>query len=559
MDKKPKNRFQELKLISTSFGENSETLKLTLLKTCSFTKKPSLTQILDYHNALLFLLAYPETQGLKKAASHALEKLYTLVKKLPKTQRIRLERTGLPYTNTQGHYSFALVKWLINKYPNRVKLTAIEPDGIHPKYVLGHVCMEMEFDLVADEFLSPQKWLEKACGTKNKHLQLTFVIKQLDATGNTAAIKDQAFESLKMVVCLESDSNQLSRGGLKLASSSTHFHSSGLLKKFSEHGIIQKPLPKLKKLGTNEKLKLIEVSRCTLFLLSRETDPVTLSDKKGIEYYELDHGLSIALYSMEAERRLPLESYIGFIMFKNGYPMAYGGAWLFGSKSLLGINIFESYRGGESAFVFSQLLRTYKQRFNVSYFEVEPYQFGKNNYEGLKSGAFWFYYRFGFRPVDVTLKMIAEVEFEKIQSDKNRRTPISVLKGFTESNLALNFDGHAPPADASTLSQYVTQQINLRFGSDRKVAMAWVMDELRTHLKLDVRRANTLERIGIYKLAPFVVFCINLGKLSKKQKTILKALILEKGKSEFVYAELCNKIGFNTLIREKEILSELGY
>ena len=559
MDKKPKNRFQELKLISASFGENSETLKLSLLKTCSSTKKPTLSQILDYHNTLLFLLAYPETQQLKKAASLALEKLYTLVKKLPKSLRIRLERTGLPFTNTQGHYSFSLVKWLLKKYPNKVKLTAIEPGGIHPKYVLGSACMEMEFDLVADEFLSPQKWLEKACGTKNKYKQLIFVITQLDATGNTAAIKDQAFESLKILVCLESESHQLSRGGLKLANSSTYFHSSGLLKKFNEQGVIQKPLPSLKKLSIHEKLKLIEVSRCTLFLLSRETDPVTLSDKKGIEYYELDHGLSVALYSMEAERRLPLESYIGFIMFKSGYPMAYGGAWLFGSKSLLGINIFESYRGGESAFVFSQLLRTYKQRFNVSYFEVEPYQFGKNNYEGLKSGAFWFYYRFGFRPVDSTLKKMAQVEFERILSDKNYRTPISMLKAFTESNLALNFDGYAPAIDASALSQYVTQQINLRFGSDRKVAMAWVVEELKTHLKLDVKRANTLEKIGIYKLAPFVVFCIHLGKLSKQQKNILKTLILEKGKSEFVYAELCNKIQFNTLIRGKEILSELGY
>ena len=32
-------------------------------------------------------------------------------------------------------------------------------------------------------------------------------------------------------------------------------------------------------------------------------------------------------------------------------------------------------------------------------FVVKPYQFGKGNPEGLKSGAFWFYYRLGFRPV----------------------------------------------------------------------------------------------------------------------------------------------------------------
>ena len=33
-------------------------------------------------------------------------------------------------------------------------------------------------------------------------------------------------------------------------------------------------------------------------------------------------------------------------------------------------------------------------------FVVEPSQFGGTNKEGLLSGAFWFYYRLGFRPID---------------------------------------------------------------------------------------------------------------------------------------------------------------
>lgn len=559
MSKIPKSRFQELKLISTNFDENSERLKLELLQVCSDTHNLSFKKIIDYHAILLFLLAYPETQQLKKAASLALEKLYKLVKKLPKKHGNLLERSGLPYTNTQGHYSFSLVKWLLKKYPGQVKLEGIDPEGRHPREVLSSGFLEMEFDLGADEFLAPQKWLEKACGSKNKHTQLTFVIDQIDTTSNNTALKDQAFESLKLLVCLESKSTQISRGGLKLPSTETFFHSNGLLKKFDEQSIIQKALPALKKLNTVEKLKLIEVSRTTLFLLSRETDPVTLCNEEGIEYYELDHGLSIALYSMEAKRRLPLESYIGFIMFKNAYPMAYGGAWLFGSRSLLGINIFESFRGGESAFVFSQLLRTYKQRFKVDYFEVEPYQFGKNNPEGLKSGAFWFYYRFGFRPVETKLNKIAQTEFEKIKSDKTYRTPISVLRSFTNSNLALNFDRQVPLLDASTLSQYITLQINLRFGANRKAASAWSLNELKKHLELDYKKLNPIEKIGVDKLASFVVFCIHLDKLSKAEKNNLKNLIREKGKSEFVYAELCQKIVFNKFIKAKEILKELGY
>jgi hypothetical protein len=53
--------------------------------------------------------------------------------------------------------------------------------------------------------------------------------------------------------------------------------------------------------------------------------------------------------------------------------------------TLFSTSFFESFRGGESAFVFSQLLRSYKQSFGANYFEVEPYQFGKNNPEGLNA------------------------------------------------------------------------------------------------------------------------------------------------------------------------------
>ena len=166
---------------------------------------------------------------------------------------------------------------------------------------------------------------------------------------------------------------------------------------------------------------------------------------------------------MLPERRLPLESYIGFMMFKNGYPMAYGGGWLFGKRSLLGINIFEAFRGGESAFVFAQLLRTYKNAFGADYFEVEPYQFGKDNPEGLQSGAFWFYYRFGFRPVDEALNKLATEESKRIQSEKGYRSPISTLKLFTKSNVCVNFSGNQKPINPSEISKYISVQIVKQF------------------------------------------------------------------------------------------------
>jgi hypothetical protein len=265
-------------------------------------------------------------------------------------------------------------------------------------------------------------------------------------------------------------------------------------------------------------------------------------------YYELEHGLSIALFSILPERRLPLESYIGFMMFKNGYPMAYGGGWLFGNRSLLGINIFESFRGGESAFVFSQLLRSYKQSFGANYFEVEPYQFGKNNPEGLKSGAFWFYYRFGFRPIDKDLNNLASKEAEKINNTKGYRTSIETLKRFTNSNLAVNFKHEQLPVNPSVISEYISNQIKLKFKGDRSAAEKWSLAVLKTDIGIDFSKATKSEKIGINKLGLFIAFCVQTKKLSASKKIKIKEFVLEKGKSEFKYIEICNSIYFKKLL-----------
>ena len=71
---------------------------------------------------------------------------------------------------------------------------------------------------------------------------------------------------------------------------------------------------------------------------------------------------------MKPSRRLPFESYIGYLAFKNGLPVAYGGGWIFFRRCKFGINVLDAYRGGEAAFLFAQLMRVYHQHFQCKSF-----------------------------------------------------------------------------------------------------------------------------------------------------------------------------------------------
>ncbi len=537
----------QLKEIAAAFNENSAAQKKQLLNACSQLKLNSKKIIEQYNECLLFLLGYAENEELYLLAKKEMERLAESVKKLPAAKIDQLERTGIAYTQTQAANSYTLVKWLLKKYPGQVALHSFDETGIHPKEVLRHTLSEMEFEFAFTEKLNPVKWLETAAGSKNKKDLLICMINLFERIDASDLIKDQLFESLKVYISVIPKNKEISKGFGNFELHKNYYHTNGLLKKFDERELINKKLPAPKKLSDPEKNTIIEKARIALFLLNRETEPVVYCNADGLLFYELEHGLSIALFSILPERRLPLESYIGFMMFKNGYPMAYGGGWLFGDRSLLGINIFEHFRGGESAFVFCQLLRSYKQSFGANYFEVEPYQFGKNNPEGIQSGAFWFYYRFGFRPVDAELKKLALNEAEKIKSEKGYRSSFETLKRFTNSNLAVNFGDQPQPINPSIISDHITDQIKLNFKGDRSAAEKYCLQKLKTDLGIEINKTSKEEKIGITKLSFFIGFCLDTSRLSSSDKNKLKEMVLEKGKSEFKYIQICNTINFKKL------------
>ena len=291
---------------------------------------------------------------------------------------------------------------------------------------------------------------------------------------------------------------RLSKGNNRIFSKS--FFQNEILKSFDHNALLNSKLPAPKKLSEAERERINEVVKNALILLQRETDPVSYIDKNSIRLYEIERGISVAIYGMVPERQLPMESYVGYTLFKNGFPAAYGGGWVFVKRSLFGINVFEWFRGGESGYILCQLLRVYKQAFGVSCFEVEPYQYGKGNPEGIKSGAFWFYYRYGFRPVNEQLRIIAQKESELISATKGYRTSAETLKKFTASNIVLNFS-QGVPVSMAEIRENVTSMIARDFGGNRNAAVKFCVAEFKksakSKLKFNADEQKVLEDVAL--------------------------------------------------------------
>jgi len=167
----------------------------------------------------------------------------------------------------------------------------------------------------------------------------------------------------------------------------------------------------------------------------------------------------------------------------------------------------------------------------VERFLVEPYQFGAGNREGLESGAFWFYFRLGFRPVESSLCAIAQDEFEQMRQNPRYRTPLSVLRRFTRSDLERPVVAEALAAcDPSALSRATTAWIGARFRVRRYRAEAAALSDVVSALGLDdARDWNDAERSALRAMAPVLAQIPDLHAWPARDKRHLAALVRAKG------------------------------
>ncbi len=267
---------------------------------------------------------------------------------------------------------------------------------------------------------------------------------------------------------------------------------------------------------------------------ARETDPVTYLQEDSLKIFHLERGIDLAIYGMIPQRQMPLESYVGFTLCKNGFPVSYGGAWIFGQTARIGINIFETFRGGESGFILCQLLRVYKQLFKISYVEVEPYQYGLDNPDGIKTAAFWFYYKYGFRPVDQQLLKLANSEYQKIKTRKNYRSTEKTLVKFTQSNIALNM-GKNIHVQVTDISLQLKSFIKNKYQNNYLKAE---QESIQAFCRLTPLKAGLLDMNERKILTDFAFWAMSMNIKNKSKLQLMKKMIFTKPNNLYAYQQL---------------------
>lgn len=456
------------KFDSESFSE-VETLLHSLYKTIPKNE----AAVLALHDALLFLMAYPGTISINELAREVMEELVQEVERQVSMKPAAFYNSGISGSLVCAQFGLYLNHYLLNKGLSQIELSEIDGEQSNLVTDLTFALNPVEQELMPEEAGYYRNW-KKQFSPEQKSASdlLRFIVSATLSLPGTIASRESRFGEFGVYTLfrLERKLYGLSLG--RLPRGEIQIHPQGITKKITLEEVIAKGKPVPIRLKHKEQQELVDLARGVMASLLRETDTYTYANTAETELHDMGEGIQIAIYYLVEEQKFSLQSYVGFLLFKNSVPLSYGGCWLFAAQAAFGMNILPPFRGGESAKIMGELLRLYHFRFRISQFTIDPFQIGKDNEDGIQSGAFWFYYKLGFRPLGAKHLELAESEAKKLNQDKNYRSPRKILKTLANSELYWQFQGNQEPYyPLNPLGVQLSQYLSSSFGGNRQMAL----------------------------------------------------------------------------------------
>jgi len=523
------NHVRKLSKVVASFDAPSNAIKLDALRELARCELPTTKGLIGYCELLQFIQAMPPNKAVIVAARKEMDRVTRALALSKKDPDHALMNSGLPFVDQVSKFSIDQTAWL-NSDPNcTIEIDHFKDATLDLNQLLATTLPSMERSVTTAGYGNVE--LLQALGIP-KRREIGFLLSELQKLKDRPRVMDLLFDSLGFYLKIRPKNRTLSRA-YNVLDLRKPFFQTDIPKQFDQRELLDRVLPEATVLTDSTKALLLRTLKYAMVLKDRETDPVTYMDERTVRLYELEQGITIAIYGMVPARQLVLESYVGYTLFKNGYPAAYGGAWIFGQRAEFGINIFEAFRGGGSGYMMCQLLRVFRQVFQVERFEIEPYQFGLDNADGIASGAYWFYYKHGFRSMDTALAKLAETEVERRKVHKGHRTSTRVLTRFTESYLALTL-GDVQKMGVHDITDKVKRLIRTTYSGDRDRAEN---ESVKKFLKRTGGK-NVNEPDGVRVLKEVALWAEALRVTDQGKLDLLHRMITAKPSDPYSYQEL---------------------
>jgi len=486
------------------------------------------------HDSLCFRRAFPASPREYRDAHHQLLGFEKRVKDLRSAEHRKIVDSGIAGTQVHYRFSFHVAKWLARKAPGSVSIDWPEYDECERlDELLQQILHSSEDDYFDSGYVSSQEWIALAsagfAGTDFDWLLAQLQDKRLQKVW--AQLYDAA--DLPLVWGIGESALSKSRNVFPVKAIATR--ESGMRgRPGNAKREVLRPLPAIEKLPKRKGAKLVDVAMASLAARHRETNHFNHANPDEVYLADVGEGISVAVFGLAPEYRYPLECTMGFLIMSNGAPIGYGGSSTLFLQVNTGINIFDEYRGSEASFLWVQVMRVYRTLVRCNRFVINPYQFGAENSEALSSGAFWFYFHLGFRPVDPNIRALASKEAARRRRSPTYRSDERKLRKLASSDMHLTLPGSRQSEFfdedwLATSSMLATQELAAAGGSTRSESAKRVAEKVARDLRMrSVESWSTPEQRAFENIAP-IVAATKPAAWPAKDKALMRKLLRAKG------------------------------
>jgi len=526
---------------------------LTVLRDLRIRKAADLQCL---HTALCFVRAFPDSRRHYRIARRLLQDFHLRVATLARAERAALDDTGIAGTHLHYAFSFPVAQWLARRAPGSVAIDWQDLDDDTRLDELLELTMHAsEEEYFNSGWVTAGEWLEIARGPWPAFDWLLAQLRQ----PSHAKSWSQAYDAADMPLVWALGELPYSRSRNGIAPRNVAPRSAGMRRHVPAPAReILRPFGGIEHLSPRRGSRMIDVAMASLAVRHRETYHFNHANPADVHVADAGAGVEIAVFGLSPEYRFPIECTLGYLVLSNGTPVGYGGASILFRQINTGVNIFDEYRGSEAAYLWVQVMRVFHQLTGCTRFIANAYQFGADNDEALRSGAFWFYYRLGYRPVDPAVRTLARGEWLQLRGAMRHRSKLATLRRLASCDLHFCLPG----ARASelfderwieTASMLATAELAEAGPANRADAAAVLgrkvaqLAGIRDFGRLDARR-----RHGIEALAPFAA-AAEPASWPRGARTALRELLLAKGApGEIGYArQLCRHERFLQSLRRR--------
>lgn len=403
--------------------------------------------LIRFHEAVLFLRAYPQTRSVYARAEKALASIPRRVALLARAGEDLSpldtpEVSGIAGTTITTDYSYDVVRFLVERHPRCVEIDWEGFEGTDRLRALWPDFLPLlEEEALEDANVPYCEWLR--AGQSRQGEDLPWLLQQLARRSLPEKERAERYDALGLEVSWRLSDFPATRTGMRWPSRGVFLHDAPLVSRrdVSFEAEFQSPPFPVQRLSAGRGRAVIAMTRTATALRYREYYGFTYADPATVRRASVGRGVEMFLFGLERERRLPLRAGFATLLVKNGIPIGYVEALAFFERVEIGFNIYYTFRDGESAWIFAKVLKLLRQVLGVRSFSIDPYQIGHGNDEAIASGAFWFYRKLGFRSTDAALRGLTNAEERKLATDRGHRTPTRILKRLAMRNLLYELPG----------------------------------------------------------------------------------------------------------------------